>query len=65
MTELTIIEPDVAEAAEWIGAAWQAGVESIIETGRRLIETRHGVAFAVANVEAGINQGTKYSKTGW
>ncbi len=40
MTELTIIEPDVAEAAEWIGASWRAGVESIIETGRRLIEVR-------------------------
>ncbi len=40
MSEVTTLEPDVVEAAEWIGAAWRAGVESIIETGRRLIETR-------------------------
>ena len=40
MTEIAIIEPDVAEAAEWIGAAWRAGVESIIETGQRLVEVR-------------------------
>jgi len=35
-----IIEPDVVEAAEYISSSWQQGVESIIETGRRLVETR-------------------------
>ena len=35
-----IIESDVAEAAEYVGAAWRQGVESIVEIGRRLIEIR-------------------------
>jgi N6-adenosine-specific RNA methylase IME4 len=38
--EVAIITPDVTTAAEYIGAAWRQGVESIIETGKRLIETR-------------------------
>ena len=37
---ITVITPDVTEAAEYIGASWRQGVESIIETGKRLIETR-------------------------
>lgn len=36
----TIIEPDVAEAVDNVSSAWRQGVESIIETGRRLIEIR-------------------------
>jgi|TARA_Y100000296_G_C5156354_1_gene249289 N6-adenosine-specific RNA methylase IME4 len=35
-----VITPDVIEASEYIGASWRLGVESIIETGRRLIEIR-------------------------
>jgi hypothetical protein len=35
-----IIPPDVTQAATYIGTAWKQGVESIIETGRRLIEIR-------------------------
>jgi N6-adenosine-specific RNA methylase IME4 len=37
---ITVITPDVTEAAEYIGASWRQGVESIIETGKRLIEKR-------------------------
>ena len=40
MSNVTIIEPDVSEAAEYIAKAWRQGVEGIIETGRRLIEIR-------------------------
>lgn len=35
-----IIEPDVAQAADYVASAWRQGIEAIIETGRRLIETR-------------------------
>ena len=35
-----IIAPDVAKAADYISKAWRDGIESIIETGRRLIEIR-------------------------
>jgi hypothetical protein len=37
---LDIIEPDVAEAADYVMESWRGGVEAIIETGRRLIEIR-------------------------
>jgi N6-adenosine-specific RNA methylase IME4 len=39
--ELDIIEPDVSAAAEYVMESWRGGVVAIIETGRRLIETRH------------------------
>jgi N6-adenosine-specific RNA methylase IME4 len=35
-----IITPELAEAADYIMAAWRGGIESLIETGRRLVEVR-------------------------
>ncbi len=35
-----IITPELTKDAEYVSAAWRAGVVSIIETGRRLIEIR-------------------------
>jgi N6-adenosine-specific RNA methylase IME4 len=35
-----LIPPEVGNAADYIASAWRQGVESIIETGRRLIEIR-------------------------
>ena len=36
----TVMPQDVTEAAEYVASSWRQGVESIIETGRRLIEVR-------------------------
>jgi N6-adenosine-specific RNA methylase IME4 len=35
-----IIEPDVAQAADYVSTAWRKSIEAILETGRRLIEIR-------------------------
>ena len=35
-----LITPDVSQAAAYIAAAWQQGIENIIETGNRLIKKR-------------------------
>lgn len=42
MTEVVTktLPPDVADAAEYVSAAWRQGVSAIIDTGRRLIEVR-------------------------
>lgn len=37
---LDLITPDLLKAADYVNAAWRAGIEGIIETGRRLIEVR-------------------------
>ena len=40
MNEVVVIPPDVTQAATYVTSAWKQGVESIIETGRRLDEIR-------------------------
>ena len=40
MRELDLITPELTKDAEYVASAWRAGVEAIIETGRRLIEIR-------------------------
>lgn len=40
LTDIDIIEPDVAEAAAYITKSYRQGVTAILETGRRLIEVR-------------------------
>lgn len=40
MSGQEIVEADVAKAADHVAASWRQGIESIIETGRRLIEIR-------------------------
>jgi len=35
-----VITPDVIKAAEYVGESWRKGVESIIETGQRLLEIK-------------------------